>query len=181
MRIFLTIAILSVTFLLFPGIQSASAGYQADLEQPKWQLQGEATFRWTLIRVYDGKFYLGDRSRSADPLAPDVSRKLRLDYNVSIAADKIASSGTQLLRENLTDSEWLSIADDVEKINNAYRDVSSGDFYELIYIKNSGTRLMMNQEEIVHIENPAFGSLYFRIWLGENPIRASFRDQLLGK
>jgi archaellum component FlaG (FlaF/FlaG flagellin family) len=173
--------ILFIATLLLTSTLLATTYDSTSADEVAWQLQGEATFRWTVIRVYDGRFYLSDSKYQSDPLNRNVSRKLRFGYNVSISADKIAASGTELLRQNLTNAEWESIAEDVERINQAYRDVSSGDSYELVYLKNSGTRLFMNEEELVQIESPDFGSLYFRIWLGEKPMRASFRDQLLGR
>ncbi len=144
-------------------------------------LQGEGSFRWTLIRVFDARFYLGkDVPPETDPLG-DVPKRLELKYAVSIKADDFIASGDKALRATLDENQLASIQDDVDAINKAYKDVSSGDRYTLTYIPGEGTTLALNDEVLTLIESAEFGQYYFHIWLGAEPVSARLRDRLLGR
>lgn len=144
-------------------------------------LQGEGTFRWTLIRVFDARFYLGvDVPADADPLG-DVPKRLELKYAVSISADDFIASGDKALKATLSEDQLASIQDGVDAINKAYKDVSSGDRYTLTYIPGEGTTLALNDEVLTLIESAEFGQYYFHIWLGKEPVNARLRDRLLGR
>lgn len=171
-----------VLILMTVGASTASAAPETvENRDQTFVRHGETTFRWTVFKVYDASFYLGGEvTESADPLG-DVPKRLELEYNVSIEAEDFVESGTRLLRQNLSEEEWAAIEEDLDTINRAYRDVDSGDRYSLTYIPGRGTYLDLNGTELTHIENPHFGLYYFRIWLGDEPIRDRARDQLLGK
>ena len=61
-----------------------------------------------------------------------------------------------------------------------YEDVEPGDRYSLTYIPGRGTELALNDEPKGVIEGADFASAVYAIWLGQNPISQSFRQQLLG-
>lgn len=146
----------------------------------EFTVQGEGTFRWTLIRVFDARFYLGaDVSSDADPLG-DVPKRLELEYAVSISADDFIASGNKALKTTLSSEQLASIQEGVDTINKAYKDVSSGDRYTLTYIPGEGTTLALNDEVLTLIESAEFGQYYFHIWLGAEPVSARLRDRLLG-
>ena len=69
----------------------------------------------------------------------------------------------------------------LDRINAAYRTVNKGDRSSLSYTPGKGTTLSINQEPIVTIEGEDFARLYFRIWLGEQPISQPMRDALLSR
>ena len=65
------------------------------------------------------------------------------------------------------------------KIDALYQDVEPGDRYALTYVPGAGTELAKNGEPLGVIPGADFASAYFAIWLGDDPIDASLRDQLL--
>ena len=61
-----------------------------------------------------------------------------------------------------------------------YRDVEEGDRYRLTYSPGVGTTVALNGEPLGTIPGADFAADYFGIWLGEEPLDRSFRDQVLG-
>ena len=174
---FLPLLLLASTVFVLSTAASATVT-ERDTE---FTLQGEGTFRWTLIRVFDARFYLGaDTPAEADPLG-NVPKRLELKYAVSISAADFIASGDKALRANLSDEQLASIQDEIDAINQAYRDVSSGDRYTLTYIPGEGTTLALNDEVLTRIDSTEFGQYYFHIWLGAEPVNERLRNRLLGR
>jgi hypothetical protein len=64
-------------------------------------------------------------------------------------------------------------------MNAAYRGVAPGDRYAIAYAPGRGTTLLWNGEERVTIPGADFAAVYFAVWLGDDPLDASLRRQLL--
>lgn len=71
------------------------------------------------------------------------------------------------------------LSNDPDRPPARYEDVKPGDRYALTYIPGRGTELSLNGLRKGVISGADFGRAYYRIWLGEHPIDASLRDQLL--
>lgn len=137
---------------------------------------GEATFRWTVFRVYDGAFF---RERAAVAGQPSA-KHLELVYHTDISAERIISGGNAILRRNVSAETMAALQERVDKINAAFRDVTRGDRFSLTFMPGIGTELRFNGERLVVIPGDDFAHAYFQIWLGEDPISDTFRDRLLG-
>jgi hypothetical protein len=131
------------------------------------------------IKAYVAALYLGDGTTAGDVLA-DVPKRLELSYFWSIGAADFGRAGDQILARNVDAETLAALRPRLDRINALYRDVSPGDRYSLTYIPGFGTELALNGNRIGVIEGPDFGAAYFRIWLGDDPIDARLRDQLLG-
>jgi hypothetical protein len=138
---------------------------------------GYGTFRWTVIRVYDGAFYLSKSTVQGK----EKAKRLELEYHTSISAERIVSGGNAILKRNVSQDTLLQLQDRLNLINSAYVDVRRGDRYSLTYIPGIGTELRLNDKLLVTIPGEDFAEAYFKIWLGPSPISDTFRDTLLGK
>ncbi|MFO7725214.1 MAG: chalcone isomerase family protein [Oceanipulchritudo sp.] len=139
---------------------------------------GQGNFRWMFIKVYEGALYMDAEKPGADPLE-DVAKQLVLEYRVEITAEEFRKSGSEFLRRNVDEKTLDSIQDRLERLHAAYVDVGKGDRYTLSYLPEKGTTLSLNGEPLVTVEGPDFAQAYYTIWLGENPVKDSFRDALL--
>ena len=139
---------------------------------------GEGTFRWMFIKVYEGAFYMDANQPQADPFE-DVAKQLVLEYRVGITADQFRESGNEFLRRNVAEKALDSLQERLPRLNAAYVDVGKGDRYTLAYLPEKGTTLRLNGEPLVTVEGADFARAYFTIWLGEDPVKESFRDALL--
>lgn len=67
----------------------------------------------------------------------------------------------------------------IDKHNALYRDVQPKDRYSLTYLPGKGTELALNGEPLGTIEGADFARALYAMWLGDKPMNASFKRQLL--
>jgi len=58
-------------------------------------------------------------------------------------------------------------------------DVKPGDCYVLEYQPDTGTQLKLNDQLSFETKLNGFKSVYFGIWLGQNPLSDSLKEKLL--
>jgi hypothetical protein len=153
----------------------------ASLEEDgaRFERVGQATFRWkSILKVYDIAFHLG-AGEPAKRALTDVPMWLHLKYHRAFTAAEIIKGGNTLLARNADAATLATLNERLNRLNVAYRDVKPGDSYTLTYAPKVGTTLRHNGKQLVTIPGHDFAATYFRIWLGENPISHSLRDQLL--
>ncbi len=142
---------------------------------------GQATFRWMrVVNVYDAALHIGAGHDTSKPLS-GAPLRLAIHYRRDFTAAEIAKGGDALLQRNVPTDTLEALRARLDRLNRAYRDVKSGDTYVLAYLPGKGTVLRLNGTDLVTIEGEDFANAYFRIWLGEDPISVSLRDQLLGR
>lgn len=133
------------------------------------------------FKLYDACFYTdAEQTTSIDDLL-NGENALLLEFNYlrKIKKSIILESSEKILNRNMSTAELDSIKERVDRINAAYRTVDEGDFSALSYVPGQGTTLWINGKSVVTIEGKDFARLYFRIWLGEQPISTQMRDALL--
>lgn len=141
-------------------------------------LAGLALLRYRVIfKGYVAGLYLPAGTAPQRALE-DVPKRLELEYFWSIGGKDIAEAGDELLRRNVDDATFASLAKRVKQINALYQDVEPGDRYALSYVPGIGTELAKNGRALGVIPGADFAKAYFAIWLGDDPIDAPFRDQL---
>ena len=144
------------------------------------QLRCVGLLRYRLfIKAYVAALYLGDGAATDDVLA-DVPKRLELNYFWSIAAADFGRAGDEILKRNVDEGTFATLRPRLARINAWYRDVKPGDRYSLTYLPGVGTQLALNGSEIGVIDGADFAKAYFQIWLGDDPIDAKLREQLLG-
>jgi hypothetical protein len=133
------------------------------------------------FELYEAGLFAGDKARPGDVLNAEEAFHLQFRYLRDIEKEIILKSADRMLERNLSKEERTSIAERVDRINQAYTGVKSGDTSSLTYRPGEGTTLTINGKQIVTIEGQDFARLYFQIWLGEQPISESMKQNLLGR
>ncbi len=169
--------------LLLFGLGLGVTGRAAELAQlpEPWREVGAGRFVWLkLVPVYETR--LATQGSGVGPLLLSGDRPLKLEflYRRQISGDDLRRSGEVWLEKNLTADERARIAERVNTLQAAFRTVQDGDRYTLVYEPGVGTSLLDNGERRVTVPGADFPGLYFQIWLGERPVSAPLRDQLLG-
>jgi len=113
-------------------------------------------------------------------MSGSVPLRLEFVYSREIDRSIILQSAGRMLEKNLSAVERAQIADRVDRLNAAYVTVREGDRSSLTFLPGTGTILSINGETVETIPGDDFAPLYFRIWLGEQPISKSLKAELLG-
>lgn len=109
----------------------------------------------------------------------DVAKSLEIEYFWDIEAAKFGPAGDAVLARMYDDTALAPIRERLALLNAAYVDVRKGDRYRLAYVPGNGTTLLHNDRPLITIEGADFAAIYFAIWLGDEPVDAGLRDELL--
>lgn len=149
-------------------------------EEVTMRLNCVALLRYKFVfRAYAAALYLGDGVAPGDVLA-DVPKRLELSYFWGIRGADLAAAGDEILARNVDPRALARLRSRLDRLNALYQDVEPGDRYSLTYVPGRGTELALNGRRLGVIDGADFASAYFRIWLGDRPIDATLRDELLG-
>jgi hypothetical protein len=176
-------------FLLFifsatTGLLSATPGFpqQITVLDRDFEKLGEYRYVYRLFfKLYDAALFTPKGGGAESVLRADTAFHLEFRYLREIEKSIILKSADRMLEKNLSPEERAQVAKRVARINEAYISVEEGDAVSLTYVPDEGTTLIINGEPVTTIEGRDFAKLYFRIWLGENALSDSLRDNLLGR
>ncbi len=142
------------------------------------KFRGAGLLKWLFFKVYTAALYMPP-DVSGENVLDDVPKKMEFHYLSNMSADQFKESGEPILLKNASADELARIRPEIDAINSMYRDVTKGDRYTLTYIPGKGTELALNGEVLGRIGGYEFAAIYYRIWLGENPVDDDFKSMLL--
>lgn len=146
---------------------------------------GEDRYNYKRIfKVYDAALYRAPNTPPAaanQVLNGNYGFKLQFNYLRTIDKQIAIDSAETALSRNLETEQQNRIAARVAELNRAYRSVVKGDSSVLHYEPGVGTHYIFNGQRLATIPGDDFAQLYFRVWLGEQPLSKPLRDALLGK
>ncbi len=180
------VALLAIAFfLMVPQVYSAEiegVGFQENVvvEGKNLSLRGTGLFRYlVVIKAYVGALYV-EEGAPTDAVLEDTAKRLEIEYFHAIKGEDFGPATNKVIVKN-TDPETLErLWPRIEYHNSLYVDVQPGDRYSLTYVPGKGTVLALNGEPRGVIEGADFASAIYAMWLGQNPMNKSFREQLLG-
>ena len=153
---------------------------QVTIDDTVVPLRGVGSYRYLFFRVQVGALYVPAHVAPENVLSADVRKRLELEYQRPISADDFRKSGNRLLEEQQDAATLERLADRLQILNAAYRDMEPGDRYALEYTPGRGTRLLQNGTPLVVVPGRDFAEVYFGIWLHpQNPLSRDFRDALI--
>jgi hypothetical protein len=106
---------------------------------------------------------------------------LRIDVTSEmVTADAMKKALSDGL-EKSTNNKTGPILNEIEKLSSSFNSsVTSGDFYEFIYIPEIGTHVLKNDELVELIPGFDFKKAFFGIFLSDNPIQKNLKKAMLG-
>ncbi|WP_223670619.1 chalcone isomerase family protein [Kangiella shandongensis] len=106
----------------------------------------------------------------------DQTKLLRFAYLREVNGEQFTEGAIEYLEENLTKQQQSQCMTEFKELNNSYKDVQNGDFYDLYLLYNQGIKLYLNQEYIIDMPNRACDSLYLNVWFGPESMDSQFED-----
>ena len=184
----LNIKKLIIFVLLSTGLFSAPV-YSAteipktiEFQEIQLVLNGKGTRVIFFMKVYEGSLYL--KAKSSDAVKIINSNKpmaVRIDVTSEMvtadAMKKALNDGLAKSTNNNTDN----ILNEMKQLSASFDSaVSTGDFYEFIYIPEIGTHVLKNSELTEIIPGLDFKKAFFGIFLSNNPIQKNLKKAMLG-
>ena len=143
---------------------------------------GQGTRIIFFMKVYEGSLYLETKSANAqDIINLDAPMAIRIDVSSQMvtadAMKKALSEGLEKSTGNNTDS----IIKEINQLSSSFDTaVSTGDYYEFIYLPEMVTHVLKNSELVELIKGIDFKKAFFGIFLSDNPIQKNLKKAMLG-
>ena len=180
LKIFTTFFIFSI-FLSSPSF-GAVAPDQIKYQGSTITKNGQGTRIIFFMKVYEGSLYLETKSSNAEEIiSMDAPMAIRIDVTSTIVTADAMKQALSEGFEKSTGKNTDSISKEIIQLSSSFdSDVSSGDYYEFIYLPELGTHVLKNSELVELIEGMSFKKAFFGIFLSDNPIQKNLKKALLG-
>ena len=174
--------------ILSLGLFSVSTSNAAEIpETNEYQgteliLNGYGTRVIFFMKVYEGSLYLENKSTNANSIVSgNDSMALRIDVlSTMVTADAMKKALNEGL-EKSTGGNTVPISEEMKQLSSSFNTgVTTGDFYEFIYIPDTGTHVVKNKQLVDVIPGFEFKKAFFGIFLSDNPIQKNLKKAMLG-
>ena len=178
---FFTLILIFGVFLASP-IYAANTPDQIEYQGSTMTKNGQGTRIIFFMKVYEGSLYLETKSANAqDIINLDAPMAIRIDVSSQMvtadAMKKALSEGLEKSTGNNTDS----IMKEINQLSSSFDTaVSTGDYYEFIYLPELGTHVLKNSLLVELIKGIDFKKAFFGIFLSDNPIQKNLKKAMLG-
>ena len=164
-------------------VQASSTTFAAQLRDADTNLVrlGQGTARYArFIPVYDAALYIDQDAGLQDSLLdPGIAKRLDIVYRTSVKARDMITAAERTLARQHSDATLARWRAEIDALHAAYRDVSSGDRYALVFQPGAGLWLEFNGKPVIHVAAAGFAQLYLGIWLGEPPLSERLKQALI--
>jgi len=153
-----------------------------EYQDSKLILNGQGTRVIFFMKVYESGLYLEAKNSDAEEIINDKApMAIRIDVTSEmVTADAMKKALSNGL-EKSTNSNTGPISNEIAQLASSFNSsVTSGDFYEFIYIPEIGTHVLKNNELVELIPGYAFKKAFFGIFLSNNPIQKNLKKAMLG-
>lgn len=142
--------------------------------RPELQPVGAATLRWFGLHVYDTALYAPEGAYTTNGTAA-----LSIRYAISIKHKRLLETTLKEWRRmgKGTESQrarWVQLLEPL------WPDLKPGDSLTAFIRRDGATAFYFGDRLLGEIPDPAFGPVFFAIWLGDNCRYPDVRDGLLG-
>ena len=175
--LFISIGLFSISTISASGIPET-----IEFEGSTLMLNGKGTRVVFFMKVYEGSLYLETKNSDADEIINNSSpMALRIDViSEMVTADAMKKALSDGL-EKSTNNNTGPILNEIEQLSASFNSaVTSGDFFEFIFIPKIGTHVLKNNELVELIPGLDFKKAFFGIFLSNNPIQKNLKKAMLG-
>ena len=148
----------------------------ADLAGVTVPLRGTALQRWKVVfRVHTTGWW----QDPATAVEADVAKRLELHYFHDISVADFITATDLGFKRQCSDVEFQALKPRIDRWNALYANIKEGQRYRITYIPGSGTELAKDGVSLGTIEGADFGKYMIGIWIGEKPVEAGHRKDLI--
>lgn len=171
---------MKLLFTIIASVLFSSASVASQIESMQLRGEGDVNFLG-FVKVYDAYLYTEGTSVENDVLAPEISKCLKLQYDVSLTKENFIEGANTVLLKQHSKALLETLKSELDQLHEAYQPVEKGDVYTLCYDADAlTTTLSLNSSILTAITSKEFSKLYFGIWLGKDePIDEDLRNDLL--
>jgi hypothetical protein len=145
-------------------------------------LNGAGIRKKFFFDVYLASLYLQARSSDVAEVI-NVDRPARIEMRIlysEIKKEKFVKGWDDGFSANLSPDGLQAVAERLARFNEMFQTLHEGDLVIMDYLPGSGTALTIKDEEKGVIPGADFYQALLMVWLGDSPINATLKQELLG-
>ena len=148
----------------------------------KLTLNGHGSRVKMFMKVYENSLYLLSSSSNAEEIInKDETMAIRIDVTSSLVTVDAMKNALIEGLEKSTGNNTVPLMKEIDQLTSTFNsDVSTGDFYEFIFLPDTGTNVLKNSVYIDTIPGIEFKKAFFGIWLSDTPIQKNLKKAMLG-
>ena len=109
----------------------------------------------------------------------EILKKLKTPGNAEVFKEYVRINYFTIYAMNKLDTD--SIIKEINQLSSSFDTaVSTGDYYEFIYLPEMGMHVLKNSELVELIKGIDFKKAFFGIFLSDNPIQKNLKKAMLG-
>jgi hypothetical protein len=134
------------------------------------------------LDIYIGALYLPAKTPDAGAILSDTGPASILMHilHSEISKEKIIGGWNEGLEKNIPQKELAAIGPQLKEFNSLFKTVREGDSMRIDYRPDTGTEVRINGEWRGAVEGNEFFRALLSIWLGEDPVSKSLKQEMLG-
>ena len=178
----LPLALLLFGFFSLSPSNASELPTEMEYQNTKLILNGHGTRIRFFMKAYEGSLYLESTSNNAEEIInDDAPMSIRMDVISSLVTPDAMKIALNEGLEKSTGNNTNPIIKEINQLKSSLNsEVGAGDFYEFIYLPNSGTHVLKNSKAVDVIPGIEFKKAFFGIFLSNNPIQKSMKKAMLG-
>lgn len=186
MRSFIMLAFLLLLNMSLAAKELAGVDIPESIELPGYEkpliLNGAGIRKKLFMSIYVAALYLPDRQSSAARiLTSDTPKRLSMHFVYSeVSKSKMDGAWQSGFEDNSTKKEMPALQSRLDNFKSMFHDMREGDVVLLDFLPESGTSVSINKKVSGNIEGGDFARVLLAIWLGEEPVTSSLKQDLLG-
>lgn len=156
----------------------------ATSQHPELKLNG-ASMRvlYGVVDTYIGKLYV-EKPTTDEKLLVESDQYKRMVFHIAmkrVSGRRIAKALYDALQLNLTEEEALALEDRLQLMVEMFDEtVHRGEEGYIEWVPGLGSRIVLNGDVKGVIEGKDVYDAVLEIWVGENPVGTTFKNQILG-
>ena len=179
-KVFTTLLIFGI-FLTSPSF-GASSPDQIEYQGNIVTKNGQGTRIIFFMKVYESTLYLETKNSNAEEIINmDTPMAIRIDVTSTMVTADAMKKALKKGLEKSTNNNTGPISKEIKQLSASFDSaVSSGDYYEFLYLPDIGTHVLKNSELVELIKGIDFKKAFFGIFLSKNPIQKNLKKAMLG-
>jgi hypothetical protein len=137
------------------------------------------------FKVYVAALYLPERKNTVEAILADAGPKRIALYMLrDVSGKKMLEAINEAMPANLNADEIKMLAgrlDEFSKMFSAVSEVKKGDVLTFDYVPATGTRVTIAGVDKGHIDGADFNRALLKVWIGDKPVQADLKQDILGK
>lgn len=187
MKNLISLSVVSLLFVstLLPAVETSGRTIPdaATIAESTVPLRGAdlLKYKW-VISLYVAGLYLPKATDTTPAAAVAATpKRLLMHYARDIPREKMVEATDETIGNGLTPEQVTAIAASQKIWNALYPAPHENDVLTFDHLPGGTLIMTLNGKEVGRLTDDAFARALFAIWIGENPVKESLRDTLIGK